>query len=132
MTAQAICSIVIMAAMLGGVAVRRRSSVHVPLMWAVIVADIALLLWVELGAHAIKRASGLSLPWWMWVHIAIATVLIVGYIVAVVYGLKLKKNPGDARVRAIHKRNGWMVLALRFGLLGTTPGLFLPPLGGGV
>ncbi|MHC5018610.1 MAG: hypothetical protein ACYTGX_00585 [Planctomycetota bacterium] len=129
MNVEVFFSIGITAAMIGGVVVRANPKVHIPVMWAVIVADVALLLWVELQAHAIEQAAGTPLPWWLWVHIAIATVLIVGYIVAVVYGLKLKKDPGDARVRAIHKRNGWMVVVLRFGLLGTTPGLFLPPLG---
>jgi FtsH-binding integral membrane protein len=131
MNLEAICSLAIMAAMMGGVMIRSRPAVHVPVMWTVIVADVALLLWVELQAHAIERVAGTPIPWWLWVHVAIATLLIVGYVVAIVFGLKLKRDPGNGRARAIHKRNGWLVVALRFGLLATTPGLLFPPLGGG-
>lgn len=124
MTAQAYCSIAITLLMLAGVTLRARPRLHVPMMWTVIVADIALLLWVELGAHAIKRVTGTPIPTALWVHVAIATGLIAGYVVAIIFGLTLKKNPGNARARGIHKRNGVGVVVLRLGLLATTPGIF--------
>ncbi len=126
---QALCSIAITVLMVGGVWLRGKPKLHIPMMWVVILSDVALLLWVELQAHAIKRVAGAEIPWWLWVHVAIATTLIVGYVVAIVLGLKLRKNPGNQRVRAWHKRNGLSVVLLRFGLLGTTPGLLLPALG---
>ena len=127
MSPEPIVSAVILGAMVTGVALRRRPRVHVPLMWAVIVADLALLLWVETQARAIATVVGGGLPAYLWVHVGFAVACVVGYGIAIGAGIALFRNPAS-RWPPLHRVNGWTVLAARVGLLATTPGLFFPPL----
>lgn len=127
MTWEPLASATILLGMGVGVALRRRRAVHVPIMWSAIVADLALLLWVETQARAIATVLGGGLPAFMWVHIGFAVACIVGYAIAIGAGIALLRNPAS-RWRRVHRVNGWTVLAARVGLLATTPGLFFPPL----
>ena len=127
MTWEPIASIAITVLLVVGVAMRKRVKLHVPCMWGVIVCDVALLLWVETQGQAIKRVVGGEIPLSLKCHVGFAVALIIGYIVAAVAGIILFKNR-QSPIRKLHRINGGTVVAVRFGLLITTPGLFFPPL----
>ena len=123
-----IASIAITVLLCTGVALRRRVRWHVPLMWTVIVSDVALLLWVELSRQAIDTALSLQMPGFLFVHIALAIIVIAGYLFAAGAGIALVRNR-QSPVRRWHRLNGGVVVAARIGMLVTTPGLFFPALG---
>lgn len=122
---ETLASFAITAALLAGVACRRRRRVHVPIMCGVILADLALLLVVETRARAVERVVA-GVPGTVWLHVAIAVACLVAYGVAVVTGTLLLR--GREAVRRVHRGNALAAVCLRLAVLATTPGLLLPAL----
>ncbi len=119
-------SATIVALMLVGVALRRTPRRHVPVMVATVVSDLALVGYIEVSARAVEKAASGTLHWSVYVHIGIAALCIVGYVVAIVTGTKLLRNPGSP-VRGIHRANAIAVVLLRLAVFATTPGFVLVP-----
>ncbi|MCI0342375.1 MAG: hypothetical protein L0216_14740 [Planctomycetales bacterium] len=116
----------IVALLLIGVSLRRSPKRHVPVMLATIVSDLALVGWIEISARAVEKAASGTLHWGIYVHIGIATLCILGYVLAIVTGTKLLRDPASP-VRRIHRANAIAVVLLRLSVLATTPGFLIVP-----
>ena len=116
-------NVAIFVAILVGVALHHRRSWHVRIMLSALVADVGLLLWVELANAAIAHAaqggpgrSGVSAAI-LWIHIAFSVATLVFWVIQVRNGFQVLR--GRYEVLPAHARNARIFLAVRFGNLVT-------------
>lgn len=106
---QSLCIVLLMSA---GVIKRRNRKLHVRLMSTAMVWDVILILQIELSRSAILKASkALSNSLLLNVHvsIAVATVVLYGFMVYTGRGLLAGKN----ELRDRHRKLGWVTFSMR-------------------
>lgn len=110
-----IISIGVCIALIIGYVNRRRPRVHVPLMLAAFVVDLAMVVYIELARDAIASAQA-KMGVVMIVHILISVAVLVLYVVQVVSGLANLRGRRSRR----HGPAGKSLLVLRLGNLLTS------------
>lgn len=85
-----------------GLAQRHRREIHVPVMMAAFIADVLLVLWIELDRHAVEKAATSLDNNLLMFHVAVSLLTLVGYIVLAVTGRKLMA--GNELVRQVHQK----------------------------
>ena len=102
-----------------GISVRRKPSVHIPVMLCAFAADTINVLLVEIyarstkGAGAVEQTAGLlggSGSMLQYVHVSTSVLCLVGYVVAIFTGRRLLKGVGG---RGAHRVNAALFLATR-------------------
>jgi hypothetical protein len=94
-----------------GLAFRRRNPrVHLRIMTACFVADLALVLWIELSRGAVETVVTQAHPI-VWVHALISTGVLLCYLVMLNLGWRM--THGRAALRRTHKRMGITFCVLR-------------------
>ncbi len=110
-----ILSIVVYVIILVAFANRKRVKVHVPMMAAAFVIDVAMVLYIELTRHAIETAVGPTSPV-MKIHIALSVITVVLYVGQIITGIKKAKG----QTSAWHGKAGAIFLLARLGNLITS------------
>ncbi len=110
-----IISIGVCVALVVGYIYRRRPRVHVPLMLAAFVVDLAMVVYIEVARDAIASAKA-KMGMLMIVHILISVGVLVLYVVQVVSGLANLRGRRSRR----HGPAGTSLLVLRLGNLLTS------------
>ncbi len=90
-------SSLVLITLLGGFLMRRHRKFHVPLMIIAFVADLSLVMYVELQLHAVERVLAGVSPLILF-HALISTGVLLLYVTMAVLGVKLLKNPLKVRV----------------------------------
>ncbi|MHC4697757.1 MAG: hypothetical protein ACYTFA_13570 [Planctomycetota bacterium] len=98
-----------------GVLNRGRKRVHIPLMVIAFVADMAMVLYIELTRQAIETAATQMTPL-MGVHVLLSVIVIGLYVGQIVTGVKKARG----RPHAWHGKAGIGFLLCRFGNLITS------------
>lgn len=93
-----------------GLALRRRAKLHMALMTAAFLVDLALLLYVEFTRQAVEKAlsGGDAL---LYFHIAVSLGVLVLYVLQIRLGLRLYRGQPIVRVR--HRQLGVVFVVLR-------------------
>jgi hypothetical protein len=105
-------SFCIYALMVFGITKRKKRKVHVPTMITVLTWDILLILQIELGRHAVEKASkALVNPVLLNIHVSFAVSCVVFYFLLIYSGRKLLKGNNHFRLR--HRIFGWTAFVLR-------------------
>ncbi|MHC4063129.1 MAG: hypothetical protein ACYSUI_01305 [Planctomycetota bacterium] len=108
-------SVVVCVLLITGVLVRRRRSLHIPLMAGAIAIDLGIVLIIELGRGALQQAQA-KMGLLIVVHIAISVAVLVGYAIQVVTGIrKLRGRPSR-----VHPGVMPLLLAARLANLATS------------
>ncbi len=92
---------------------RHERRVHIPIMLTCFALDVANVLFIEVGRGAVAKALDTATrggEWLLKVHIAFSVMSLLGYIVAAITGMKLRKG---IDVRKIHRWNGAIFLLNR-------------------
>lgn len=106
-----------------GILVRRDVKRHVLVMKICLIADILLLVAVEIFRGAVEVALGIQAPpeglnqTMLWLHIPMATLSGIYWFVQLYYGSQILK--GRRELLKKHGRNGLIFLVLRIGSLVT-------------
>lgn len=103
-----IASSVIMGFLIFGVLQRRNRRVHIPTMIGCCIADIALVLVIELNRSAINTATTTTDPL-MRFHVAVSVTAVLCYFVALYTGFRRRRN----ECLRIHKWNAMLFLFCR-------------------
>jgi hypothetical protein len=99
-----ILSTLVLLGIIAGLYFRRRNPrFHVPIMIACFVADISLVLWIEINRHAVETVVKSIRPI-VLVHAGISLTVVVCYIAMLSLGFGLIR--GKAKLRLTHKRLG--------------------------
>jgi hypothetical protein len=85
-----------------GLSQRHNRAVHVPVMMTAFVADVLLVLWIELERHAVEKAASSIDNGLLMFHVAVSLLTLVGYVILAVTGKKMMN--GDAAVRQLHQK----------------------------
>lgn len=116
-------NVAIFVAIVVGVVLHHRRRLHVQIMLIALVADVGLLLWVELANAAIAQAAkggpgrtGLGATI-LWIHIAFSVATLLYWALQVRSGFLVLKGRYD--VLPTHARNAKVFLAVRLGNLVT-------------
>ena len=110
-----------------GLLLRHRPKNHMPLMLTAFVVDLGNVLLIELGRGAVEQAldAFTSGVYFEAFHVTVSVLALVGYMVAVVSGMKLYRasrsaagspaaNPErEARLRQVHKVNAGIFIVMR-------------------
>lgn len=89
---------------------RRNPQYHMPIMIACFVADVSLVLWIELNRHAVETVVKSIKPI-VLVHAGISLTTIVCYLALLGLGFGLFR--GNGRLRLTHKRVGMTFMTFR-------------------
>lgn len=103
-------SFLVLLVLVVGLALRRDRSKHPPIMVGAFVADLALVLYLELTRGAIDRASQLASQI-LTVHVAFAVTTLVANIALLVTGYRIYS--GKAAGRTTHRRLAWLFMICR-------------------
>ena len=99
--------------LLAGVLLRRRRTVHMPLMGAAMSIDLILVLYIECTRAAIERVAGRPTPLVVF-HAAVSTLVLGLYAAMAVLGNRLRGGaPPGARWRNWHRRTGYFLVVCR-------------------
>lgn len=90
---------------------RRRPALHLRIMTACFVADLILVLWIELSRGAVETVVHEVKPI-IWVHASISTAVIVCYLILLGLGWRLTHGR-TLPTRVMHKRVGITFCVLR-------------------
>jgi hypothetical protein len=102
-------NVVIIAAILYGVTVHRRRRLHARIMTTCFVADVLMVLLIELQRKAIEQAVGPTSPL-MRFHIAVSVIALVLWVPQLLTGRAILR--GEPRLRR-HKIQAWTFLLFR-------------------
>lgn len=100
--------------LLAGISARRRRTLHVPLMAAGMLIDLAIVLTLEIQRNAVKTALSFSLSPLQQMHIGASTIATILYFPLIFLGIR--SWFGSARDRSLHRKLG--TLAFLFRTLG--------------
>ena len=106
-----ILSTIIFAFIIFGVTQRRNRKVHIPTMVSCFVADITLLLFVELSRGAIERVQAGELPLILRIHLLFSVPMVGSWLLALFAGYHRRKG----RLVKLHFINACLFLTLRTG-----------------
>lgn len=109
-TATLAASTIILAAIFFGVSQRRRRHIHIPTMLSCFVADMTLLVIVELNRDAILVATRSSRPI-VHVHVALSVATLLGWLFALFSGNLRRRG----RLVRAHRYNAILFLLFRTG-----------------
>ncbi len=95
-----------------GLAYRKQAKKHMKIMIGCLVADVGIVLAIELNNHAINQATKPDAGPLLTFHVWVSLIMVIGYFVALFTGLKLNKGGSD-KVRKIHKINAGIFVLCR-------------------
>jgi hypothetical protein len=93
-----------------GILLRRRRSIHIPIMIAAFSLDLASVLAIEVQRGAIKKAMS-SPPPLLLFHVAVSVTALLFYVVMFVLGERVRV--GAVHLRPWHRRAAWVFGACR-------------------
>lgn len=114
-------SLVITVALVVGTLLRFNRKVHPPLMVTCFLADLGLVVWLEVTREAVETAAGNMSPL-MAVHIALAVAMLVLYAAMLIGGIGLLRAAPDAdtgKARRKHRMGAVAFFAVRIAVLAT-------------
>ena len=118
---ESISGLCVFLALLVGIALRRNRKVHPPMMITCFLADVALVTYLELARGAVEKVTTHiekhSMPPELSIHIAIASLSIVFYIMLIVTGYRVLKGKTTNSRR--HRTFAIIFVIVRFASLVT-------------
>ena len=96
-----------------GIYHRHRPSLHIPTMLACFAIDVGNVIYIEVRRGAVEKTistAGTAGEWILKLHILVSVLSIVGYLVAVITGVRLLRK---GRGRLAHRLNAVIFLSLR-------------------
>src|SRR5687767_5511339 len=98
-----------------GIAQRKNSKVHIPVMLSAFVLDVALVLYIEITRHAVETfVDSVKTPvdhGFLLFHIGVSLLTLALYIAQIVTGRKLFK--GNHGIRPLHRKLAWLFIVCR-------------------
>ncbi len=93
-----------------GIAQRKNTKVHYPIMVTAFLLDLGMVLYIEITREAIKTV-GSSVSGFVWFHATISTIVLVLYIVQFCIGRSIMK--GNVVKKSTHRNIGILFVVLR-------------------
>jgi hypothetical protein len=140
-----VTSFIITFVLIVGVFLSYNRKIHPPIMVGCFLADVGLVIWLEVTREAVETATG-NMSALMVTHIALAMSMLVLYVLMLLSGLKLLRAPANSdslAIRRRHKFGAILFFVVRVAVLVTammvasdvrhaapvTPGTGQPPAG---
>ncbi|HEX4923860.1 MAG TPA: hypothetical protein VFV50_07230 [Bdellovibrionales bacterium] len=99
--------------MVVGLALKRRPSLHVPLMASAIALDLAIVAVLEVQRHAVDTAASFALTPWQQTHIFASTAAVLLYGPAAYLGYRRWRNTASRRQASFHRAFGFAAFVFR-------------------